>query len=98
MGAVARIFSSPRRQLAIATDRLHRGKTARARRATDAAIGALQRRFRKGRGDARALLSEAWLLRGRLQLRAGEPDDAFRCFFAANDRVADDERSLSFVV
>src|SRR5688500_6195749 len=99
MAWLARLFSAPERQLKVAAECLQKGRLARAAKATDLASGILQRRLRARLVDAtKALLADAWFLRGQIHLKERNSPNAFRCFFACLDRVAEDVGCLSFVV
>ena len=67
-----RLFNNPKRQLAKAVQYFQAGRDARATKAVDRAISMLQRRFSDAGSERKALLSQAWFLKGRLQLKAGK--------------------------
>ncbi len=96
---LARFFGNPNRLLAGAAEDFRNGKPARALKRADRAIRLLQRRVARAGAGAmtKALLSDAWFLKGRWALQTGETQQAFRCFFACPDRVARDATSLAFV-
>jgi tetratricopeptide (TPR) repeat protein len=93
-----RLFSNPRRQLAKAVRCFQAGREARATKAVDRAIRTLQRRFSNTGSERKSLLSQAWFLKGLLQLKAGNRPQAFRSFFACADRVPQEASCLAFVV
>src|SRR5215470_11997827 len=98
MSWFARLFSTPERQLENADRAFRAGDDAGTRKALDTAISMLQRRFPGADAKSKELLGEAWFLKGRLEVKAGNRPQALRCFFACPDHVARDRTYLAFVV
>lgn len=98
MGLFGFLSANPQRELRRAEDHFRVGKNTQAIKATDRAIDVLQRSARKGDARAKSHLADAWFLKGRICLGAGDRDGAFHAFFACLDRVRTDNDSRAFVV